>query len=279
MGEMDHVVDFVDDLAALVHNLRVVTDKSGEMLTTAWGNAAFQAKQEAGYVAPQVDTCEELAKRETEEVKELWADHPLGAFSVRYFCETPPHVRLMSVDAPGELEDKGNSLLIVALVGGDLHIRIFDASGNMVVDKTQNELIPGEALTALKARLPLIPGESKLSQEEKQQIIEYATSTAGHNPSPSAIIADLTPEDYEGPLLKASSNMMVDMGVLMTRVRQDSDVFRRWLARGGTEQMLRMISGELHFLNASMATMVRDMSVMSYSAGSTAGRMGRWMPW
>jgi hypothetical protein len=80
-------------------------------------------------------------------------------------------------------------------------------------------------------------------------------------------------------MLKASSNMLVDLGIVMTRVRQDSNAFRQWLAEGGSERMLGKISGELHFLNASVAAMVRDMSVMTYSVGSTMGRAGSWMPW
>ena len=79
--------------------------------------------------------------------------------------------------------------------------------------------------------------------------------------------------------MKASSNILVDMGVLMTRVRQDSNAFRQWLVEGGNERLLGQISGELHFLNASISAMVREMSVMSYSMGSTAGRMGSMMPW
>jgi hypothetical protein len=71
-------------------------------------------------------------------------------------------------------------LIIVALVGADLHIRIFDASGKKVVDKAESELISGEILTALKKRLNPFPGESSLSKEDKQEIIRNATSIAGH---------------------------------------------------------------------------------------------------
>jgi hypothetical protein len=71
-------------------------------------------------------------------------------------------------------------LVIVALVGTDLHIRIFDASGKKVVDKAENELVSGEALAALKKQLTPIPDESGLSKEHKQKIIGDATSIAGH---------------------------------------------------------------------------------------------------
>jgi hypothetical protein len=50
-------------------------------------------------------------------------------------------LRLMSVAATKDLLDVGRNLIIVALVGADLHIRIFDASGKKVVDKAESELI------------------------------------------------------------------------------------------------------------------------------------------
>ncbi|MCP4934105.1 MAG: hypothetical protein GY927_07825, partial [bacterium] len=68
-------------------------------------------------------------------------------------------LRLMSVDATTNLKDEGRDLVIVALVGTNLHIRIFDASGEKVVDKAENELIGGETLTALKQRLSPFPDE------------------------------------------------------------------------------------------------------------------------
>ena len=59
-------------------------------------------------------------------------------------------LRLMSEAAADRLASEGRNLVIVALVGTDLYIRIFDASGNKVVDKAENALVSGETLTALK---------------------------------------------------------------------------------------------------------------------------------
>ncbi|MGH8610011.1 MAG: hypothetical protein ACREX9_22165, partial [Gammaproteobacteria bacterium] len=89
-------------------------------------------------------------------------------------------LRLMSVAAADGLVNEGRNLVIVALVGTDLHIRIFDASGKKVVDKAENELVSGETLTVLKKQLTPIPDESGLSKEHKQKIIGDATSIAGH---------------------------------------------------------------------------------------------------
>jgi len=88
----------------------------------------------------------------------------------------------MCVAATKDLLDVGRNLVIVALVGAHLHIRIFDASGKKVVDKAESELISGEILTALKKRLNPFPDEFSLSKEDKQEIIRNAKSIAGHTP-------------------------------------------------------------------------------------------------
>src|SRR5256886_14594739 len=58
-------------------------------------------------------------------------------------------LHLMCVAATKDLLDVGRNLVIVALVGAHLHIRIFDASGKKVVDKAESELISGEILTGV----------------------------------------------------------------------------------------------------------------------------------
>ena len=99
---------------------------------------------------------------------------------------------LMSVKTTDKLEGEGRYLVIVALVGDsdgkDLHIRIFDASGDKVVDKTEKQLEGGEMLTALKQQLEKLKSQegkqeiidgSNLSREDRQKIIRKATSSAG----------------------------------------------------------------------------------------------------
>jgi multidrug efflux pump subunit AcrA (membrane-fusion protein) len=94
-------------------------------------------------------------------------------------------LRLMSVDETDDLPDAGRSLVIVALVGSDAHVRIFDESRDQVIDKPEAQLVSGQELTELKELLNSspFPDESDLSPEEKQGIINKATSTAGHTPS------------------------------------------------------------------------------------------------
>jgi len=93
-------------------------------------------------------------------------------------------LKLMSVDAAAGLLNAGRNLIIVALVGTDLHVRIFDANGKKVIDKAENELVSGDTLTALKKRLNPFLDEPSLSKENKQEIIRNATSIAGHTSPP-----------------------------------------------------------------------------------------------
>src|SRR5215213_1712277 len=41
----------------------------------------------------------------------------------------------MAVSSAGDLPDRRRAAVVVALVGEDLHVRIFDADGNRVADK------------------------------------------------------------------------------------------------------------------------------------------------
>src|SRR2546421_11294126 len=102
----------------------------------------------------------------------------------------------MCVAATKDLLDVGRNLVIVALVGAHLHIRIFDASGKKVVDKAESELISGEILTALKKRLNPFPDEFSLSKEDKQEIIRNSTSIAGHTRLKSGCQWRMLPSDF-----------------------------------------------------------------------------------
>jgi len=89
---------------------------------------------------------------------------------------------LRSVSAPANPADTGRSLVIVALVGADLHIQIFDGEEQKVVAKTEAELMSGQELTDLKMLLveDPFPDASQLSQATRQQIIDNATLVSGH---------------------------------------------------------------------------------------------------
>lgn len=93
----------------------------------------------------------------------------------------------------------------------------------------------------------------------------------------------------EGTLM-AAGQTVVDGAALIHRLRRDSDLLRRTVDDiGGVKEMLQSIQQELHLMNVAlisvpamaneMNVMNRQMSVMSYSVGSTMGRMGNIMPW
>jgi hypothetical protein len=93
-----------------------------------------------------------------------------------------------------------------------------------------------------------------------------------------------------GAIVASTGSVLVDAGVLMHRVREDSNLFRSVVeSMGGPNELLRGIQNELHAMNmvltsvpvmaAQMDVMNRNMSVMSHGVGSTMGRMGSWMPW
>jgi hypothetical protein len=100
-----------------------------------------------------------------------------------------------------------------------------------------------------------------------------------------------TPEEQERFAMQAVTESVVetfvDTVVLMQRIRQDSNAFRDYVT--GPEDVLRGVEQQLEVMNVAMASipamaaqmdlMNRNMASMSYSMGSTMGRMGKWVPW
>jgi hypothetical protein len=91
-----------------------------------------------------------------------------------------------------------NYLVIIAFVGSDLHIRIFDIIGRKVVDRAEEELVSGKTLKALKQWLNSGPNVSSLSKENKQKIIIDATSIAGLVPATGFTHSSIRPAVLTG---------------------------------------------------------------------------------
>jgi TRAP-type uncharacterized transport system substrate-binding protein len=91
-------------------------------------------------------------------------------------------LRLMSVDETDDVPLAGKSMVIVAKIGVDMHIRIFNARGERVIDKPENELMSGQGLVYLRALLdlPTYPDDSTWLSTEKQVIINNAASAADY---------------------------------------------------------------------------------------------------
>ena len=87
-------------------------------------------------------------------------------------------LRLTSVAETAELLAEGHALVIVALVAGDLHIRIFNREGDQVVDKSEAVLGIGPELTSLKELLTVdpFPDDTTIPAQARQGIIEKAAS-------------------------------------------------------------------------------------------------------
>jgi cytochrome c551/c552 len=99
-------------------------------------------------------------------------------------------VRFMSVAASNDLPEQRKSTVIVALVGGDLHVRIFDSDGNRIVDKSEAQLVKGQQLTDLKKQLKgerILDG-SALSEKEKQAYLDRALAVAGYARARDALV-------------------------------------------------------------------------------------------
>jgi hypothetical protein len=125
----------------------------------------------------------------------------------------------------------------------------------------------GEFFLNSDGKLPRPPGPDASQQEQ----MAYATKM------------------MEGSLM-AAGQTVVDGAALIHRLRSDSDLLRRTVDDiGGVKETLKGIKQELHMMNGAlisvpamaneMNVMNRQMSVMSYSVGSTMGRMGNILPW
>ena len=80
----------------------------------------------------------------------------------------------------------GNNLVIVGIDNnGLLHIRIFDAGGNLATDTDETKLPSTEAgaISTLKQQIPGLLPPHVLSETEEVQLINEATSIVGENPA------------------------------------------------------------------------------------------------
>lgn len=144
---------------------------------------------------------------------------PTGVPGFVGFAKPKYDLRLMSVAARDDLPNNGRNLVIVALVGSVLHIRIFDASGEKIVDKAEQELVSRETLKALTYRLQPLPDVSGLSDEDRQKIIAeaiaisitlYAQPIALHHREDFTLYFEA---DEQGYLAEAVSGFFANGGV------------------------------------------------------------------
>lgn len=103
-----------------------------------------------------------------------------------FMVGTPDGYELQLARVPSleALTRTGQALVLVAKIGENLHIRIFDPSGKQVIDKPQQRLVAGAELDSLKKVFsdgaPL--DTSKLTQDELQTVIDCAALVSGSQP-------------------------------------------------------------------------------------------------
>jgi cytochrome c551/c552 len=91
-------------------------------------------------------------------------------------------LRLMSVGALSDLPRQSKSTVIVARVDGQVHIRIFDSLGMLVVDKPEAKLKEAKGFENSSGQLKRepVPDGSKLAADERRRILDAVQSIAGY---------------------------------------------------------------------------------------------------
>lgn len=144
-----------------------------------------------------------------------------------------------------------------------------------------NLMVMGELGKTMQQFSPVIKEAIMSNPEVRKHVQDYFKE---HNLNPG-------PGEQEAYAMKAVTQSVietfVDTVVLMQRIRQDSDAFRDYVT--GPEDVLRGVEHELQAMNVALASvpamaaqmdlMNRNIASMTYSMGSTMGRMGKWMPW
>jgi mono/diheme cytochrome c family protein len=100
---------------------------------------------------------------------------------------------MMSVTDVDDLPEKRKSTVILARVGKDLHVRVFDSVGFRIADRTIKDLAANPSLTELKNQLTSdgLAAADSISVEARQAMIQQATD-----------IAELTPDAVRERLIQ-----------------------------------------------------------------------------
>lgn len=144
-----------------------------------------------------------------------------------------------------------------------------------------NLTVMGEMGKVLQQLSPVMQ-EALMQNEEVRSYVQQHCMKGGGQP---------TQQQMQACAMEAITQSVVgtfvDTVVLMNRIRQDSDAFRDYIT--GPEDVLRGLEHELELMNVALSSvpamavqmdlMNRNMASMTYSMGSTMGRMGKWVPW
>ena len=111
-------------------------------------------------------------------------------FAARKLLEGYDLELMSSVIVGSRIPDKGNTLIIVAILDHVLHFRIFDSNGKMVVDTDEKSVIDqATQIEALRSQLESFWPPHELTPSEKVQVIAAVTSLVGQTlQEPSAYV-------------------------------------------------------------------------------------------
>lgn len=123
--------------------------------------------------------------------------------------------------------------------------------------------------------------QAMMGNPDVQAYVKAYLESHGIEPTPENMMAYSTKA-----VIESGVSTMVDVVVLMQRIRQDSNAFRDFIE--GPTPVLEGLERELKLMNVALASvpamavqmdlMNRNMASMTHSMGSTMGRMGSWMP-
>ncbi len=149
------------------------------------------------------------------------------------------------------------------------------------LERIADNLVPiGMLGQALNQASPVIQQALMNNPDVQAQVRDYLKAK-GLPDTPENMMANATPAVIEAGLTTLANTV-----VLMHRIRGDSNAFRDLIgdpaaAIGGVAQELKVMNAALVAVPAmamQMDLMNRNISAMTYSMGSTMGRMGSWMP-
>ena len=121
---------------------------------------------------------------ELRELKEQSAKFHLQYFDVTNYLDDLDEsneydLNLISLARADNIPNKGERLVIVAKIGNSYHARIFDDTGNIVIDKGNREFLPDKMLIRQLDKLL----SSQPNSQTKSELIQKITLSFGHNVS------------------------------------------------------------------------------------------------
>ncbi len=195
-----------------------------------------------------------------------------------------PYIEDQIAEDPPKLDDIMASLASTREIQGAL-VKVLQSAGAIATLEKQDYL----DCVQVKGEYPRESKELCYARTGVEDLTEFFVLVDENNKPLDPTSPEYKKRVMEG-MLMAGGQVLVDAAALVHRLRRDSDFFRETVNKlGGTNELLQGIKTELNHMNGMLAAippmghevhlMNRHMSVMTYSMGSTMGRMGSIIPW